>query len=50
MNRITNSANDVDVTKNHTSGNFGPGTATKDNSSYGNLFTKYKGLEVFWYL
>jgi hypothetical protein len=47
MNRITNSANDVDVTKNHTSGNFGPGTAIKDNSLMANLFTKYKGFEFF---
>jgi hypothetical protein len=47
MNRITNSANDVDVTKNHTSGNFGPGTTKKDNSIMANLFTKYKGFEVF---
>jgi hypothetical protein len=47
MNRITSSANDVDVTKNHTSGNFGPGTTNKDNSFMVNLFTKYSGFEVF---
>jgi hypothetical protein len=47
MNKITNNPNDVDITKNHTSGNFGPGTVTKDNSIMANLFTKYKGLEVF---
>jgi hypothetical protein len=47
MNKITNSPNDVDITKNHTSGNFGPGTVIKDNSIMANLFTRYKGLEVF---
>lgn len=47
MNRITNSPNDVDITKNHTSGNFGPGSTLKDNSLMVNLFTVYKGFEVF---
>ncbi|HNX65777.1 MAG TPA: hypothetical protein PKH02_02790, partial [Bacteroidales bacterium] len=47
MNRETNSANDVDITKNHLSGNWGPGTLSKDNSYMLNLFTKYKGLEFF---
>jgi hypothetical protein len=47
MNRITNSANDVDITKNHLSGNFGPGATKKDNSLMINLFTKFKGLEFF---
>ncbi len=47
MNRVTYNANDVDVTKNHTSGNYGPGTTLKDNSIMANLFTKYKGLEIF---
>lgn len=47
MNRITNSANDVDITKNHLSGNWGPGLLNKDNSLMLNLFTKYKGLEFF---
>jgi hypothetical protein len=47
MNRLTNNAGDVDITKNHLSGNFGPGTVTKDNSIMANLFTKYKGFEVF---
>jgi hypothetical protein len=47
MNRITNSADDVDITKNQTSGNFGPGTTVKDNSIMANLFTKFKGLEFF---
>jgi len=47
MNRVTNTAGDVDVTKNHLSGNFGPGTVIKDNSLMANLFTKYKGFELF---
>ncbi len=47
MNRITNSPNDVDITMNQTSGNYGPGTTKKDNSLMANLFTKYKGLEFF---
>lgn len=47
MNRAKNDAGDVDITKNHLSGNFGPGTVIKDNSFMANLFTKYKGLEVF---
>lgn len=47
MNKVTYSPNDVDVTKNHTSGNYGPGTTKKDNSLMVNLFTKYKGFEVF---
>jgi len=47
MNRITNSASDVDITANHTSGNFGPGSLAKDNSFMLNLFTQYKGLEFF---
>jgi hypothetical protein len=48
MNRVTNNAADVDITKNHTSGNFpGPGTLIKNNSLMANLFTKYKGLEIF---
>ncbi len=47
MNPETNSANDVDITKNHLSGNWGPGTLNKDNSYMLNLFTKYKGLEFF---
>lgn len=47
MNKITNSAADVDITRNHLSGNFGPGTVIKDNSLMLNLFTKFSGLEVF---
>ena len=47
MNRVTNNAADVDITKNHLSGNWGPGLTNKDNSLMVNLFTKYKGLEFF---
>ncbi len=47
MNRITNSTNDTDITKNHLSGNWGPGLTNKDNSIMLNLFTQYKGLEFF---
>jgi|WetSurMetagenome_2_1015567.scaffolds.fasta_scaffold00198_21 hypothetical protein len=47
MNRETNSANDVDITKNHLSGDWGPGPLRKDNSYMLNLFTKFKGAEFF---
>ena len=47
MNRITNSANDVDITKNHTSGNWSPGLTDKDNSFMFNLFLKAYGFETF---
>jgi hypothetical protein len=47
MNRVTNSANDVDITKNHLSGNWSPGLTDKDNSLMANLFAQYKGLEFF---
>ena len=47
MNRITNNAADVDITKNHLSGNWGPGLTNKDNSLMLNLFAEYKGLEFF---
>ena len=47
MNRVTNSANDVDITKNHLSGNWGPGLTNKDNSLMANIFAQYKGLEFF---
>jgi hypothetical protein len=47
MNRITNNASDVDITNNHTSGNWGPGLTNKDNSFMMNLFGKFKGFEVF---
>jgi hypothetical protein len=47
MNRVTNSANDVDPAMNHLSGNWGPGFTDKNNSIMLNLFTRYKGLEFF---
>ena len=47
MNRITNTPADVDITKNHLSGNFGPGTVAKNNSLMANVFTRLKGFEVF---
>jgi hypothetical protein len=47
MNREKFSPGDVDITVNHTSGNWGPGSTNKTNSYMLNLFTKYKGLEFF---
>jgi hypothetical protein len=47
MNLKTNSSGDVDPTVNHMSGNWGPGFTDRDNSLMLNLFTKYKGLELF---
>ncbi len=47
MNRVNNSADDVDPSKNHLSGNWGPGFTDRDNSFMFNLFTRYKGLELF---
>jgi len=47
MNRVTNSADDVDPSENHLSGNWGPGFTDRDNSFMINLFTKYQGLELF---
>jgi hypothetical protein len=47
MNPVTYSANDVDITKNHTSGNWSPGLTNKDNSIMFNLFTKIHGFEFF---
>lgn len=47
MNREKFAATDVDITANHTSGNWGPGSTKKTNSYMLNLFTKYKGLEFF---
>jgi len=47
MNRVNNSADDVDPSKNHMSGNWGPGFTDKDNSLMVNLFMKYKGIEFF---
>ena len=47
MKPITDSPDDVDITKGHTSGRWSPGLTNKDNSFMVNLFSKYKGLEVF---
>lgn len=47
MNRITNNASDVDISSGHTSGRWGPGFTNKDNSIMVNLFSKFKGLEIF---
>jgi len=47
MNRETNNANDVNITVNHLSGDWGPGPLSKDNSYMLNLFTKFKGAEFF---
>jgi hypothetical protein len=43
----TNSPSDVDQTSNHTTGRWGPGFTSKDNSEMFNLFAKWYGLEVF---
>ena len=47
MKRITDSSSDVDITSNHITGRWGPGTTNKDNSLMANLFLKEKGLEFF---
>jgi hypothetical protein len=47
MNRLTNNPDDVDPSKNHLSGNWGPGFTDRNNSYMLNLFTKYRGLEIF---
>lgn len=47
MNRETNSPDDVDITKNHLSGSWGPGITNKDNSLMLNLFSQIKGFEFF---
>ncbi len=47
MNRVTNSPNDVDITKNHLSGSWSPGFTDKNNAFMFNLFSRYKGLEFF---
>jgi hypothetical protein len=47
MNRQTFNATDVDIKSNHTSGNWGPGIGTKDNSFMVNLFAQAKGAEFF---
>ncbi|MBP7497168.1 MAG: hypothetical protein KA792_05835 [Bacteroidales bacterium] len=47
MNSKNNSADDIDITKGHTSGNFGPGSVDKLNAFMFNLMMKYKGIELF---
>lgn len=47
MQRATNAAGDVDAAANAFTGNFGPGTSSKNNSIMTNLLLKYKGLEFF---
>jgi hypothetical protein len=47
MKLITDQATDVDIKSGHTSGNFGPGSLKKTNSYMINLFTQYRGLEIF---
>lgn len=47
MNRATNSAADVDITKNHTSGSWSPGFTSEANAYMLNLFSQFKGLEFF---
>jgi len=47
MNKVTNDPDDVDIAENATSGYFGPGTTSKDNSLMLNLFGRFKGLEIF---
>ncbi len=47
MNQQTGSADDVDISKNHLSGRWSPGLTDKNVAVMVNLFTKYKGLELF---
>jgi hypothetical protein len=47
MKPVTYQATDVDIKSGHTSGNFGPGSLTKTNAVMANLFTQFKGLEIF---
>jgi len=47
MNRATNNAACVDITKNHTSGSWSPGFTSEANAYMLNLFSSYKGLEIF---
>jgi len=47
MNRQANSSTDVDISSNAFSGRWGPGVTDKDNSLMVNLFSKFRGLEVF---
>lgn len=47
MNRTTNSPADVDITVNHTSGTWSPGFTDKNNALMINLFSRFKGFEIF---
>jgi hypothetical protein len=47
MKPVTYQATDVDIKSGHTSGNFGPGSLKKTNAYMFNLFTKYRGIELF---
>jgi hypothetical protein len=47
MNKETFSSNDVNVSSNHTSGRFGPGSANQLFAAEFDLFLKYKGFEMF---
>jgi hypothetical protein len=47
MNRVKNNPDDVDPSKNHLSGTWGPGFTDRDNSFMLNLLTKYKWIELF---
>jgi hypothetical protein len=47
MNKQRLTADDVDASKNHTSGNWGPGFTSKHNSLMANIFTKFRGTELF---
>ena len=43
----TGSADDVNISSDHTTGRWGPGFTNKDNSTMVNLFAKYYGFEMF---
>lgn len=47
MNTQNDGTTEFDVTKNHMSGNFYPGSGTKDNTLVANIFAKYKWFEIF---
>jgi hypothetical protein len=47
MNLEKNSPDDVDPSKNHTTGSWGPGFTDRDNSLMANLFTRYRFIEFF---
>ncbi len=47
MNLQTGSSDDVNISNNHTSGRWGPGFTDKNLALMLNLFTKYRGLELF---